>query len=340
MKNHYKRFLYLVYILLAIELITRGLILFLHIKSEAVVPSAIGQFDSQLGWSLKPLSIGYSSATGKKIEYKINSKGLRSKEVGYDKPKNTFRIVLLGDSRTFGFGCSFDKIFPSLLEGYFKDTEVINMGVSGYGLDQELLMLKLEGLKYHPDLILVYVAHYRSERHIRKKVFGRSKPCFILKDNKLELVSFPVKAELPSFLRKIDAYLSIYLKSYYYFIKMPVRAIYDAVNKNAAFSSKSEELLVLGGKIVEEMDMIARNNAAKFAVITQIDDLEQRVKEKGVIALKLSHLLYKRKYALPHGLNHLNDEGNAVLAKEIVQFIKEKELVPRIYWNMQGERYR
>ncbi len=33
--------------------------------------------------------------------------------------------------------------------------EVINTGVPGYGADQEYLYLKTEGLKYHPDLVLL-----------------------------------------------------------------------------------------------------------------------------------------------------------------------------------------
>ncbi|MBU1849701.1 MAG: hypothetical protein KKH40_03155, partial [Nanoarchaeota archaeon] len=35
------------------------------------------------------------------------------------------------------------------------DYEVINLGVSGYGTDQELILLQKEGLKYNPDVVIL-----------------------------------------------------------------------------------------------------------------------------------------------------------------------------------------
>ncbi len=113
------------------------------VKVEAAVPGSVGQFDEMLGWSLKPLAQASSSRTGYSISYKINSKGLRDDEASYKKPADTFRIVLIGDSRSFGFGVPIEKHFSTILEGYFKNVEVINLGVGGYGVDQELLSLRL-----------------------------------------------------------------------------------------------------------------------------------------------------------------------------------------------------
>lgn len=45
-----------------------------------------------------------SKRTGYEIEYLINSKGLRDSETTYEKPEGIFRIVLVGDSHTFGYG--------------------------------------------------------------------------------------------------------------------------------------------------------------------------------------------------------------------------------------------
>ncbi len=87
----------------------------LHLVPEAVVPMEIGQFDPLLGWSYRPSSRGVSSATGQSVEYVINSFGYRGPERGYEKPKGTFRIVVLGDSRTFGFGVPIERHFTMLL---------------------------------------------------------------------------------------------------------------------------------------------------------------------------------------------------------------------------------
>ncbi len=68
------------------------------------------------------------------VEYRINSKGLRDNETTYDKPEGVFRIVVIGDSNTFGVGVPIEKHFTRLLEGYFRDLEVINLGVGGFGM--------------------------------------------------------------------------------------------------------------------------------------------------------------------------------------------------------------
>jgi hypothetical protein len=94
---------------------------------------------NRVGWTGVPNASATSSATGTKVQYAINSKGLRDDETDYTKPPGTPRIVLHGDTRTFGYGVPIAQHFSKLLEGYFRAVEVINMGVSGDGVDQELL---------------------------------------------------------------------------------------------------------------------------------------------------------------------------------------------------------
>lgn len=323
-----KAFFYSVYALLVAELVIRcALFLFFPFKDQSsAVPRNIGQFDSRLGWSLKSFSIGYSDATGSKIEYKINSHGLRSREAGYEKPDNIFRIILLGDSRTFGYGCSIEKHFSSLIENNFKDLEVINMGVCGYGVDQELLALELEGLKYRPDLVLAYVAHYGDERHTKTEIFGKSKPRFILKDNKLLLINSPVKDAPVPFLRKVDAYLSSHSKIYYYCIKLPLQIL------RKSGIGRDGEVFVLGEKIIEEMDSVAKSNSAEFVLVTQVSHVVQQFNDARIRVLDLSRLFDDRKYELPNGLGHVNEEGNAYLAQVITEYLKANGLVPKAYW--------
>ena len=132
-----------------------------------VVPQDVSRFDPVYGWSLKPGACSVSKATGRPVEYKINSHGLRGPEIAYDKPAGTSRIVLLGDSHAFGFGVPESYHFASLLEGYLPGVQVVNLGVNGYGIAQELLYLTREGFKYHPDLVIAYVPHYADWRHLR-----------------------------------------------------------------------------------------------------------------------------------------------------------------------------
>ncbi|MBI2136468.1 SGNH/GDSL hydrolase family protein [Candidatus Woesearchaeota archaeon] len=91
---------------------------------------------------------------------KTNNDGLRDKEYPLKKPENTFRIVELGGSFTFGMGSPVERIYPTLLEnklnnGLSQNYDVINLGLFGINTIEEIEMLKLKGLKYSPDLVIL-----------------------------------------------------------------------------------------------------------------------------------------------------------------------------------------
>jgi hypothetical protein len=108
--------------------------------------------DEMLEYRLKPLV-----KTG--LGFDTNRFGLRD----YDhyklkKPKNTYRILFLGDSYIFSvteLEKSIPKILEKLLEGRRPKIEVLNAGVFGYGTINEYLYLKNYGLKFSPDLVLL-----------------------------------------------------------------------------------------------------------------------------------------------------------------------------------------
>src|SRR5262245_11603351 len=86
------------------------------VEPEDVIPRSIGQYDSTLGWALKPNSKGTSSASGTEVVYEINSKGLRDRETQFAKPPGVVRVALVGDSRTFGYGVQIEQHFSTILE--------------------------------------------------------------------------------------------------------------------------------------------------------------------------------------------------------------------------------
>lgn len=90
--------------------------------------------------------------------FTTNSKGLRDKEYDYRKPPGVQRILILGDSFTWGFGVNDDEIYTEILESMLDSTEVINFGVTGFNIAQEFLYLKKEGIKYEPDIVIVGLA--------------------------------------------------------------------------------------------------------------------------------------------------------------------------------------
>ena len=111
-------------------------------------------YDSQLGWR----NIPNWNATTFDQPLSINSRGLRDREYSLRKPANTIRILVLGDSYTWGYGVGNEQVYTEVMEDeLLKDTgsQVLNCGVSGWGTDQQYLFLKDEGFAYQPDIVVV-----------------------------------------------------------------------------------------------------------------------------------------------------------------------------------------
>lgn len=99
-----------------------------------------------------------------KAIYTINPDGLNDRyEYSIDKPRDTFRIITLGDSFTFGHYISTPNNWSERLEDMLntqlvcKNTikfEVINMGQPGYDIQYIAHRYKTRGLKYNPDLLI------------------------------------------------------------------------------------------------------------------------------------------------------------------------------------------
>jgi hypothetical protein len=91
-----------------------------------------------------------------------NALGFRdTREYSLAKSPGTFRILVLGDSVTFGHGALYETSYPYLLEQRLREWrpdvawEVWNLGVPGYNTAQELAYLNEVGGQYRPDLVIV-----------------------------------------------------------------------------------------------------------------------------------------------------------------------------------------
>jgi hypothetical protein len=96
------------------------------------------------------------------VRVELNSLGLRDpREYRLEKPKGTFRVLVLGDSVTFGHGSVYEHTYPYLLEQLLKHWrpdvrwEVWNAAEPGYNTSQELAQLYEVGPEYKPDLVIV-----------------------------------------------------------------------------------------------------------------------------------------------------------------------------------------
>ena len=99
-----------------------------------------------------------------KVTYIHNADGLNERfDYTVEKPENTFRIITLGDSFTFGQFVNTKDNWPEQLEDMLnqnlttdeiKKFEVINLGMSGFDVPYLIKRYKDIGAKYNPDLII------------------------------------------------------------------------------------------------------------------------------------------------------------------------------------------
>ena len=115
----------------------------------------------------------------------MNKHGWRDRDRAYDNADDSFRIVYVGDSAVFGFIVPGDRIAGRVLEDRLRATginaEVISIGVSGWGTDQQLEALREEGMRYRPDVVVIHVSENDAGDNLMHRdtgKFGSRKPFF------------------------------------------------------------------------------------------------------------------------------------------------------------------
>jgi lysophospholipase L1-like esterase len=90
---------------------------------------------------------------------RINSLGYRDRERTQTKPPGSYRIAVFGDSMTEGMQVNLDQTFCQVLEERLsqrgRPCEVLNLGISGYGPLQELLLAREELPRLKPDCVVL-----------------------------------------------------------------------------------------------------------------------------------------------------------------------------------------
>lgn len=140
-------------------------------KTQIVIPLAVGQIDVPSGSSLKHY---YSFTSEKELIYRIpwsdeykknttNKDGLVDRfDYETAKPARSFRIISLGDSFTQGIMVETEESYPERLEEFLRyedfpwtrQVEVLNFGVGGYDIEYSVNKLRVQGIKYNPDLLI------------------------------------------------------------------------------------------------------------------------------------------------------------------------------------------
>lgn len=114
------------------------------------------QFDRELFWK------GVPGAAVPILRDPLNARGFRGPDFTIQKKKGTKRIVVLGDSSSFGWGAAEDATFARRIEAILNLTnekeqwEVVNLSVPAYSLYQMERLFVTFGADLAPDIVLIY----------------------------------------------------------------------------------------------------------------------------------------------------------------------------------------
>jgi lysophospholipase L1-like esterase len=95
------------------------------------------------------------------VAVETNARGLRGPAVADVKPAGTLRIAAVGDSLTFGLAVPEALTWPRRVEAELRAArpelpiEVLNFGVCGYSITDEVVAFEAKGLPLDPDVVIL-----------------------------------------------------------------------------------------------------------------------------------------------------------------------------------------
>jgi lysophospholipase L1-like esterase len=122
------------------------------------------RYDSRLCWVARPNYSGEVFGVRRAFDaggyLKVDSKQIDNSS----KPK----IMLIGDSCTFGHGVAIDDTFGELLEGHLKKYDVVNLALPGYTTLQGRIVLQQHIRKIKPEIVIASFS-FNDRRYVLNK---------------------------------------------------------------------------------------------------------------------------------------------------------------------------
>jgi len=277
--------------------------------------------------------LGYEYIPNSKFgNFSINSYGLIGKEYNLKKDKDIFRILLLGDSiAAQHWSCLYleellNKDYE--LKEKYKRFEIWNAGTGSYDVRRYALFLKYRGLKFNPDMILIFL--FMNDLYPDLNIYYKTK-------NGAVAYYFPLSEISKKY--SVNPFL---LKHSYLYRFVILRLNQYLLNKKLSSNNYRIEEGVYYLNIIKE---ICENNKIKLLIVVfpylkKLTDYEKWQKEQYndiLTALNFLKLPYINLYDFLPEENlinlrvdddiHPNEEGHKIIAKIIYNYILKYKLI-------------
>ena len=155
--------------------------------------NTIYHFHSLLGWFPDAnINVQWKTPVNRYFFVRSNDLGFRDRM--HFKQQNKPRIVVMGDSFVWGYDSEVSERWTDILQQRYPEIEFFNLGVSGYGTDQELILAREYLPLLRPDvIILLFNRTDYQDNSTNVNYHYYYKPYFTFDDSKkLKLAGVPV----------------------------------------------------------------------------------------------------------------------------------------------------
>lgn len=282
---------------------------------EGVSERSLGyRYDAELGWVPEPNSTSRVS-NARTVSVRHNSLGLRDEEFS---PGGKPVIMFLGDSFVWGLDAEAGERFTELLKPKLADYRILAAGVSGYGTDQEYLLLRRLWPQVKPAVVVLVFcsANDRLDNSSNIRYEGYQKPYFVIgADGRPEVRGQPVPLSRQQYFKDVwlvrNLWLARIVASVYLKAVHPVQFVPDP----------TEPLVGMVRAFVE-------GNGAKFLVAIQHRDdvLARYLQQNGIAFVSLDGAA-----AYPGGGigGHWTPEGHAFVSERIFNLLAGEGTIVR-----------
>jgi hypothetical protein len=278
--------------------------------------SLLYRYDETLGWFPVENSRAIFKG-GRSIEVEHNSRGFRDSEhiVGSNP-----RIVVLGDSFVWGFDVEKQERFTEKLAEKFANMSIYNLGVSGYGTDQEYLLIAQHYDFYKPNIVFL-VASKDEEDNCTNNRYGYFKPYFITNGDSITLKGVPVPKSWHYFFTQHKVLSHSYLfrglaKLYFNYSEPPSLELNDPTYA-----------------IIKHINRFLKTRGAKFIVGLQTENpnLKKYLEDNNIPFIDLSN-----PYVYPAHGKHWTPEGHTWVSEKIYNYLMQERYLEKLTMTKKG----